>query len=184
MAVFVALLRAVNVGGTGTLPMRDLRELCEACGFERVTTYIQSGNVVFTSRVSRTTTQQKLESALAVRVGTPVGVHIRTPAELDAIIRRNPFREAAGNRVLVLFLDRSPPRNALADLRIPGREQVALSGRELFVHYPDGMGRSRLRIPFAASATGRNLNTVMKLRDLSRGLAGAPARTRHRTVSR
>ena len=105
-------------------------------------------------------------------MGGPVGVYVRTPAELDAIIRRNPFKQAAPNRLLVMFLDRAPPPRVLADLVIPGREEVRLVGREAFVQYPDGMGRSKLKLPFARDATGRNLNTVRKVLALSRVAEG------------
>jgi uncharacterized protein (DUF1697 family) len=168
MAVFVALLRAVNVGGTGTLPMSELRQLCEDAGFEDVKTYIQSGNVVFWSRLATAKVRQRLEAALGKKMGKSVGVFVRTPEELEAITRRNPFRAAAPNRVLVLFLDSAPPADALATLEIPGREEVEPSGREVFVHYPDGMGRSKLKLPFAGAATGRNLNTVRRLLELAR----------------
>lgn len=168
MAVFIAFLRAVNVGGTGKLPMSELRALCEGCGFAGVTTYIQSGNVVFSSRLAGSNVKLKLESALHSRMGKPIGVYVRTPAELDAIIERNPFKQAEPNRLLVMFLGRAPQRNILADLAIPGREEIWLSGREAFVHYPDGSGRSKLKLPFAKDATGRNLNTVRKLLALGR----------------
>ena len=168
MAVFIALLRAVNVGGTSKLPMSELRELCENCGFARVTTYIQSGNLVFSSRLAASKVKLRLESALRSRMGKPVGVYVRATAELDAIIERNPFKQAEPNRLLVMFLDRAPRPKLLADLVIPGREEVRLSGREAFVHYPDGSGRSKLKLPFAKDATGRNLNTVRKLLSLGR----------------
>lgn len=168
MPVFVALLRAVNVGGTGKLPMSELRELCEAAGFEKVTTYIQSGNVVFSTRLGKAKVQAKLEAALAAKLGKPVGVHLRTPSELDDIVQRNPFKEAPPNRLLVLFLDRAAPPDALEALVIPGREELEASGREIFIHYPDGQGRSKLKLPFARTATARNLNTVAKLCELSR----------------
>ena len=167
MAVFVALLRAVNVGGTGKLPMSELRGLCRDAGFEDVATYIQSGNVVFSSRLGKATVQRRLEKALVTKTGKPVGVHLRTPSELDEIIKRNPFKRAAPNRLLVLFLDRALPQDALAELEIPGREEVKSSCREVFIHFPDGMGRSKLKIPFAKTATGRNLNTVRALLELS-----------------
>ena len=174
MAVFVALLRAVNVGGTGKLAMSDLRELCQSAGFENVATYIQSGNLVLTSKLAAARVKQKLEAALRQKMRKPVGVFLRTPAELEAIVKRNPFKKAAPNQLLVLFLDRAAPKSALANLQIPGREEVKLSGREVFIHYPDGMGRSKLKTPFADTATGRNLNTVRKLIELSRaGAAGS-----------
>ncbi len=131
MAVFVALLRAVNVGGAGKLPMSELRALCEAAGCANVTTYIQSGNVVFTSRLAGVRVKKNLEAALSKKMGKRVVVLVRTPADLDAIIKRNPFKHASPNRLLVLFLDHAAPRNALAGLRIPGREEVELSGREI-----------------------------------------------------
>ena len=172
MAVYVALLRAVNVGGTGKLAMSDLRELCGGLGFEGVATYIQSGNVVFRARGGEKAVRASLERALAAKLGKPVGVHLRTPAELASVLERNPFREAPANRVLVLFLDAAPPAGALDDLVVPGREEVRLDGREVFVHFPDGMGRSKLKLPYAKTATGRNVNTVAKLLELGRAAGG------------
>ncbi len=96
MAVFVALLRAVNVGGTGKLPMNELRGLCSNCGFTQVATYIQSGNVVFSSGFDRNSVRRQLASALQARMGKPIAVYIRTPDELDAIIKRNPFKQGRG----------------------------------------------------------------------------------------
>jgi uncharacterized protein (DUF1697 family) len=168
MKTFIALLRAVNVGRTGNLAMAVLRELCVNCGFENITTYIKSGNVVFRSNLSEAGVRRKLESVLAAEVGKPIGVHLRTPEQLQAILERNPFRRAAPARVLVLFLDRVMEEEALADLKIPGREEVRPSGQEIFIHYPDGLGRSKLKIPLAKTSTGRNLNTVRKLFELSR----------------
>lgn len=168
MSAFVALLRAVNVGGTGALPMSELRDLCSRIGFSDVATYIQSGNVVFTSAFTAPKVKEKLEAALRKKMGKPVGVHVRTSKELEAALKRNPFRKAAPNRVLVWFLDDPLPKRALAGLQIPGREEVETVGREVFVHYPDGQGKSKLKLPFAAAATGRNLNTVAKLLELGR----------------
>jgi uncharacterized protein (DUF1697 family) len=162
-SVFVALLRAVNVGGTGVLPMRDLVRICETAGFEHVRTYIQSGNVVFTTRLATATVKARLSRALATQLGKPVGVILRTGAELAAVARRNPFPSAPPNRVLVLFLDQAPAVDALDGWRVPGRERLRLDGREVFIHFPDGMGGSKLKLPFAEIGTGRNLNTVGRL---------------------
>jgi uncharacterized protein (DUF1697 family) len=170
VTVFAALLRAVNVGGTGKLPMSVLRRLCEVAGFDGVVTYIQSGNVVFRSRLGEAKVKQVLEKALLTEMGKPVDVLVRTLPELEALVRRNPFGHAAPNQLLVLFLDRAAPKSSLADLVIPGREEVKLSGREVFIHYPDGMGRSKLKLPFARTGTGRNLNTVRKLIALAKEL--------------
>ena len=107
MAVFIALLRAVNVGGTGKLAMKELCALCEELGFARPRTYIQSGNVV-------------------------------------------------------LFGRAAPPK-ALADVVAPGREEIRPGRREVYVHYPDGMGRSRLKLPAVGPVTARNMQTVARL---------------------
>jgi uncharacterized protein (DUF1697 family) len=170
MASFVALLRAINVGGTGILSMSDLRELCEAAGFRQVRTYIQSGNLVFTSPLAEAKVKAKLERALAAKLGKPVGVLLRSAAELDAVQKENPFPKAPPNRVIVLFLDQAPPKTALATLKIPGGEEVVLRGREIFVHYPVGQGPSKLKLPFAKEGTGRNLNTIAKLAGMAHEL--------------
>jgi uncharacterized protein (DUF1697 family) len=172
VAVWAALLRAVNVGGTGKLAMSRLREICEELGFADPVTYIQSGNVVFRTGGGEAAVQRGLERALAGELGKPVGVHLRTAGELAAVLERNPFRDAPPSKVLVLFLDAAPAKGSLDDLVIPGREEVRLAGREVFVHFPDGMGRSKLKLPFAKTATGRNLNTVAKLLELARRAAG------------
>ena len=90
MTAFVALLRAVNVGGTGKLPMRDMKEMCEALGFGGVRTYIASGNVVFTSRKSEAAVKAALEARLKAYAGKPVGVLVRSAAEMQAVLTDNP----------------------------------------------------------------------------------------------
>ena len=174
MPVFVALLRAVNVGGTGNLKMDQLRRLCAAQGFEHAVTYIQSGNVVFTSRLGEAAIKARLESALVRVVGKPVGVLVRSAPELSAALKRNPFPDAPPASVVVFFLDSAPGAKALEGLVVPGREQLELRGRELFIHFPDGQGRSKLKVPFAKTGTGRNLNTVQKLVAMAAALATGP----------
>jgi uncharacterized protein (DUF1697 family) len=165
MARYVALLRAVNVGGIATLRMKDLVRVCEKTGFEQPRTYIQSGNVVFVSKLTAARAKAALEKALAARLGKPIGVSIRTGAEVDSVLVRNPFKMAPPSRVVVLFLDEPPGK---VDIVIPGEEEVKVSGREVFVHYPRGQGTSKLRLPFAKTGTGRNLNTVAKLAEIIR----------------
>jgi uncharacterized protein (DUF1697 family) len=168
MPAYAAFLRAVNVGGTGKLPMTTLRALCEQAGFGSITTYIVSGNVVFTTPLDAAKARQKLEKLLASKMGKPVRAHLRTAEELEAILRRNPFKSAPTNRVVLFFLDEAAPKSALAEVKIPGREEIRASGREIFVFYPDGQGRSKLKVPFASVTTGRNLNTVQKMLELAR----------------
>ena len=163
MTTLIALLRAVNVGGTGKLPMAELRKLCADAGFSDVRTYIQSGNVVLRTRGSAASAKTKLEKALAAKLGKPCQVLVRTAEELEATVKGNPFPEAAPNQLLILFLDDAPPKDALKGWKIPGRERLAVRGRELFAQFPDGMGSSKLKVPFADIGTGRNLNSVRKL---------------------
>ena len=171
MTTYIALLRAVNVGGTGKLPMADLRALCEKAGFIDVRTYIQSGNVVFSSKLSASNARVTLEAALAKRLAKATQVLIRTADELEAVIAANPFPEAESNRLIVCFLSREESASVLDDWKIPGREQLALIGRELFLHYPDGMGQSKLKVPFSDQGTARNLNTVRALLEMARAEA-------------
>ena len=168
MSTYIALLRAVNVGGTGKLPMADLRALCEKAGFRDVRTYIASGNVVFSSDLTAPKALVTLESALAKRLGIATQVLIRTADELEAVIAANPFPEAEPNRLIVVFLSKEEPLSAIDDWKIPGGERIALVGRELFIHYTDGMGQSKLKVPFADQGTGRNLNTVRALLAMAR----------------
>lgn len=163
MTAFVALLRAVNVGGTGKLPMSDLKSLCESAGFKAVRTYIASGNAVFESDGSEAQVKAALEGKLRDYAGKPVGVLVRTSRDMAAILANNPFHGTAPNRTVIIFLDEPPPPNALETVVGLQGEELRLGTRELYVHYGDGMAQSKLRIPFAKNGTARNMNTVAKL---------------------
>jgi uncharacterized protein (DUF1697 family) len=163
MPRYIALLRAVNVGGTGTLPMATLRSMCVDAGFARVETYIASGNVVFDSKAKPSRVKAELEARLLAFAGKPVGVVLRTATEMAAVLKGNPFRRAEPKYTYVVFLDRRPPRDALAHAVGQREEEARLGDREIFIHYPSGMGRSKLRIPAAKIGTVRNMNTVAKL---------------------
>ncbi|HET8725935.1 MAG TPA: DUF1697 domain-containing protein [Alphaproteobacteria bacterium] len=167
MTVYVALLRAINIGGTGVLPMNDLRALCAEIGFRHVRTYIQSGNVVFESPASEREVRTALERALAEWMGKPVDVMIRTAAELRSVLVANPFPDVKPAQVAVVFLADPAPQDLLAGLVVPGREEIRPAGREVYIHYPDGMGRSKLKLPAAARGTARNINTVAKLVEMA-----------------
>ena len=138
MTDFIALLRAVNVGGTGKLPMSELKAICETAGFKAVRTFIASGNVVFGSDKSEAEVKVALEQRLAAYAGKPVGVMVRTAAELAGVLSSNPFPRlrptapspssstaAAGRRV--------------GELSGQGDEKLELGKREIYVHYGDGM---------------------------------------------
>jgi uncharacterized protein (DUF1697 family) len=163
MTAFVALLRAVNVGGTGKLPMSELRIMCGSAGFKAVQTYIASGNVVFESEKTETQVKAELEGRLRLFAGKPVRVLVRTSTELVNVLARNPFPERAPNRTVVIFLDDPPPTDALENLIGRQDEELHLGTRENYVHYGVGMGSSTLKIPAAKNGTARNMNTVAKL---------------------
>lgn len=169
MTTYVALLRAVNVGGTGKLPMSTLVRMCEASGFEQVRTYIASGNAVFRSGLKERRIKALLEERLASHAGKPVGVLIRTAAEIEAVLASNPFRAAPPNRTVAIFLEAAPPPEALEQVRGKRSERLALGAREIYVVYSDGMAHSKLLIPAAASGTARNMNTVAKLAAMAAG---------------
>jgi uncharacterized protein (DUF1697 family) len=163
LTAYVALLRAVNVGGTGKLPMTELKAMCAEAGFARVETYIASGNVAFDSTLSAARVKAALEARLQAHAGKPVGVMVRTAAEMAAILKANPFPKTDPKHTCVVFLDASPPRDALDHAVGLNGEKMALGRREIFIHYANGMGHSRLRIPAATAGTARNMNTVAKL---------------------
>jgi uncharacterized protein (DUF1697 family) len=163
MTHFVALLRAVNVGGTGKLPMAELRAICESLGFADVRTYIASGNVVAERDGAEANAKAALEAELRAYAGRPVGLIVRTAAEMAKVVADNPFPDRAGNTTVAILLDHVPPRDALKHVKGQVNEEARLGAREIYVHYPDGMGRSKLRIPQANEGTARNMNTVAKL---------------------
>jgi uncharacterized protein (DUF1697 family) len=171
VTAYVALLRAVNVGGTSKLPMAELKTIAEELGFGSPRTFIASGNLVFTSDGSEAQVQQALERALAAHMGKPVAVMVRTAAEMAAVAKANPFADAPGRRVLVTFLPEKPPKDALAEARGHDGERLALGKREIYVDYCGTLlGRSKLRIPAAAKGTARNMNSVAKLAELAKEL--------------
>ena len=170
MNAFIALLRAVNVGGTGKMPMKDLKALCERAGFVEVQTYIASGNVNFKSNQSEPKLKSALESSLEKYAGKSIGVMIRTVAEMADVLSKNPFPNAVPNRTVAIFLDSPPPLNALEDVVGIKDEQIRLGKREMYISYDSGMADSKLKIPAARAGTARNMNTVGKLIALAQKL--------------
>ena len=168
MKTYIALLRAVNVGGTGKLPMAELKAMCERLGFGNVRTYIASGNVLFQSASPAAQVKAALEEALHAYAGKPVGVMLRTPEEMAAVLAANPFPDAAPNRTVTIFLDGPPAVTALETVSGLKNEELALGVCEIYVHYGDGMGDSKLKIGAAAAGTARNMNTVAKLVEMAR----------------
>ena len=177
MKAFVSLFRGINVGGHHKIRMDDLKGVHEALGFMDVSTYIQSGNVVFSSGdadVARL--QRHIEDGFEKTFGFHVEVIVRTPAELRDIIENNPFRGQPGResqRLMVLFLAARPEPTAQEDLlkSYAGPEELFISGKEMYIYYPDGMGRSKLspgllEKKLKTVGTARNWNTILQLQKL------------------
>ena len=175
--IHIALLRAVNVGGTGKLPMAELKAMASRIGFGNPRTYIASGNLVFESDLTPAEAGQRLEAALADYAGKPVGVIMRTCEEMQAVLDDNPFPDAPGNRCVVLFLDTPPPDDWQASLKNRTDEAVEAGvhpqapevvGRDLadlvVVDDAHGGSRSELRTPTTARPTDFFSFTSLELR--------------------
>jgi uncharacterized protein (DUF1697 family) len=177
MTAFIALLRAINVGGTGKLPMKDLKIACEEAGLARVSTYIASGNLVFESQRSPAAVKTLIANLLRDRFGlTKNHVLIRTPDDLTSVTMRNPFAEAASQRpnlLMVNFLDGIPPAGALDRLAVyDGPERLHLDNDHLYIDYREGVAKSKLTPAFLdktlqVPATSRNWNTTTKLLEMA-----------------
>ena len=163
MTAYVALLRAVNVGGTGKLPMADLRAMGEACGFGEVRSFIASGNLLFVSAMDEAGVKAALEAKLTDYAGKRVAVLVRTAAEVATIVAANPFPDAHPSRHLVHFYDNAPPADLIARCRDIGGERLATGLRELYVDYGDGIRHTRLKIPAHGDSTSRSINSVMRM---------------------
>jgi len=179
---YVALLRAVNVGGAGRLPMSDLERLCKRAGFRQVRTCGASGNALFDSDTGPQSVRRALQPLLQRYFGHPVGVVVRTAAELAAVLKNNPFPDCAPQRTMAIFLNQASPPDTLRHIRGQTVERISVGKREIYVHYGAGLGVSRLKIAAAASGTARNLNTVARLVAMacpeSGGSGRAPPRPR------
>lgn len=177
MPTYVILLRAVNVGGTGKLPMADFRMLLADAKCTKVETYIQSGNAVVDAQCSAASLAKTVTAALAKHMGAPVPVILRTREDLERVIAGNPFAaEAAadGARVHAVFLSTAQAAAKAKELeqivtKYPARrDRFHLAGDTLYLHLPDGAGESKFTTQsvdriLGCTGTARNWNTVLKL---------------------
>ncbi|HZX53800.1 MAG TPA: DUF1697 domain-containing protein [Ilumatobacteraceae bacterium] len=179
MTTWVVLLRGVNVGGANRVPMTDLRHLVTSLGHSDVVTYIQSGNLLLTSsRKDRATIAAEIGDGIESSFGLAVTAILRTPQQLRASVKANPFSAEAtadAANVHIMFLSDVPKREFAAQLDPErfGSERFALIGSELFLHYPHGAGRSKMNLDYFEKrlhvrGTARNLNTVAKLIELAK----------------
>jgi uncharacterized protein (DUF1697 family) len=170
------LLRGINIGSSNRIAMPALREAFEDTGFEDVQTYLQSGNVVVSSKASPKTVARKVKRLIADRFGLDIDVVVRTRDELAKVVRRNPLGKVVKDpkRYQVSFLDRKPDRKVVDELAAlaVGDEQLVADGRELYAWHPAGVARSKLWAALAGrglgvTATARNWTTVTKLLELA-----------------
>ncbi|NOR37053.1 MAG: DUF1697 domain-containing protein [Woeseiaceae bacterium] len=175
MTIYVALFRGINVGGKHILPMQDLRELLAELGCEDIQTYIQSGNAVFSS-ADPISLSAKITSTIEERFGFAPQVLLLTVERLAAIASENPYPEAEATPKLlhVWFLTEkagNPDIDAMNSIKAEN-ERFTLTDDALYLHAPDGIGRSRLAAKIdrhlGVSTTARNWRTVMKLLDLAK----------------
>src|SRR5438132_6751422 len=150
MTTHIALLRGINVGGRKLIAMSDLRDLLEALGFAGARSLLQSGNLVFQSdKRTGAKLEQLLEAETAKRLQATVDYFVRTADEWDAVVARNPFPDEAErdpSHLLVMFLKEMPPAERVEALRaaVRGPEVVRSDGRQLYLVYPAGIGKSKL----------------------------------------
>jgi uncharacterized protein (DUF1697 family) len=178
MTTYIALLRAVNVGGTGKLAMSELKSICESGKFRNVRTYIASGNVLFESTRGEAAVQKTLEQLLFDHSGASIVVIVRTGAEMAEVLARNPFPRADPRHIIAIFLEEPPPKNTLDSVTGRVDEVVQLGAREIYVNYGPNMGRSKLKIPAAKRGTSRNMNTVATLASMAQDAVSAPPRAK------
>jgi uncharacterized protein (DUF1697 family) len=167
MKAWVALLRGVNVGGV-KVPMAPLKAVAEKAGYERVKTYIASGNLLFASGESEAAIRDKLEGLIEQEFGRRIGVLVRSADELAEVSKHNPYAGHPGKWTVAIFVDRPL---SLDGLRHQDDEQVALGKRAVYAWYPRGQARTRLVIPCAKDGTARNMNTVATLAAMGAGIA-------------
>jgi uncharacterized protein (DUF1697 family) len=183
MTRVVALLRAVNVGGTGKIVMSELCDVLGDLGFTGVKSLLQSGNVVFRcTGPANAALEAKLEAAVAEQLGVKTTFFVRSASEWDAIVAKNPYpREAEADpaRLVLMTLKSAPSAKDVDALRaaITGRETIAAIGKQAYFIYPDGQGTSKLtnaviERKLGSSGTARNWNTVLKLAAATAALRG------------
>lgn len=175
MTTYIALLRGINVGGK-VLKMADLKDAVSTLDFDEVQTYLQSGNMVFRApKASNDALAKRISDAIREHKSIDVTVMVRDAAEWNAIVSNNPYPQATEfpKTVHTFILDAMPEAARLETLRAKeaGREEWRIVDGTLYLHTPDGFGKSALggiverilKVPM----TARNWNTVLALQDLA-----------------
>jgi uncharacterized protein (DUF1697 family) len=169
---YVALLRGINLGPAKKVSMPALRELAVGLGYDGVSTYINSGNLIFDSSKQAATLEREISAAIKRELGLEVDVAVRTGAQLSAVLAGNPYPDGDPGLVTVAFLTGAAPataRQRVAEVATEA-EPYTFAGSEVYVHYTTGQARSKLAANFSkiigVSSTVRNIRTVGKLVEL------------------
>ena len=180
LTTHIALLRGINVGGHRSVGMTDLRNFLAELGFDDARSLLQSGNLVFNSKVRTGAELERfLESEAHDRLSLEVDFIVRTPDEWKGVIRQNPFRKEAERdpgHLVVMFLKSVPEVEDIVALEaeIRGPEVVRAKGKQAYIYYPNGQGRSKLTHSLLEKrlgrGTGRNWNSVTKLLEIAESL--------------
>jgi uncharacterized protein (DUF1697 family) len=179
MAVWIVLLRGINIGGHHIVPMEKLRQLLETAGFSDIGTYIQSGNCVFRSAIDeRERVADTVSGLIEDEFGFRPACFVLTPDELDAALAACPFPADEPKHVHLLFLAGPPAKADFDGLRAVARpgEDFALIGAVLYLYLPHGAGRSPVAQKVGqyvkADMTGRNIGSVRNIAEMARAANG------------
>lgn len=185
MPVIICMLRGVNVGGHNMIKMDALKALCVSLKLKDPQTYVQSGNVIFkTEEEDHTKLATRIQDAIERKIGFRPNVMLRTAADMRSVVARNPFAKRSGiepGKLLVNFLASDPGKDAREKAQAIkiGPEELHLMGREAYIYFPNGQGRSKFPWPaieraLGTSGTGRNWNSVTKMLEIAEKMVVAP----------
>jgi len=172
MGTYVAFLRGINLGPTNKISMPALRELATDLGYTDVRSYINSGNLIFSSTKTAATLEREISDAIKTTIGHSIDVAVRTPAQLKKVVANNPYPDGDPSQVTVAFLTKASGPDAKEKVAAIAKdyEPFTFAGKEVYVHYSHGLGTSKLAERFSSiigvSATVRNIRTVEKVIEL------------------
>jgi|SRR5690606_36569856 len=176
MKTYIVLLRGINVSGKNLIKMSELKEILLNAGLSNVSTYIQSGNIILESVLEKTAIEEIVHRLISEHFNCSVPVFCLAVSDMEQALENNPFTvDCEPNRVFVTFLKQTPQPDLIEKLNLIdfGNEQFKITDKLLYFYVPDGMGKSKMNNNFfenklKVTATGRNLNTIYKLIDLSK----------------
>jgi len=164
MNTYIVFLRGINVGGNTMVSMKKLIKHIEGLGCKDVRTYLNSGNIILKTSYSEEELRRTIETELERTYGKVITTIFRSPKELEEITKNNPFPDLPGSQIGVLLISVFVNPDVAGEFVTSGKEQIRPGTREVYIYYPDGMGRSKLKIPLSLQeGTVRNINTLVKL---------------------